>query len=426
MVNRVTENQRSDAGGAAVKPLGESLLDVVTILAEHRKFIVRFVLIATLLTAVITFLCPKWYRSTASVFPAEQTSLFPGLEGVSSLVKTLSGGGKKIGPLGGPSEADRFIAILKSDRVVSAMIAKFGLVNVYDYASSSYPMEKTAQELLDNTVVKVEDEGNMTVSVYDKDPARAAEMANYYVELLNQTNSELQVQNARGNREFIEQRYSKNLDDLKTAEEAMKGFQLKHGVVAVPEQTQASIKAGAELYARLAAKEIELNVLRRQFSEDHPGVAGAKIEIDEIRKKLDDMNSGTYKSADEVKILVPFRQVPGLATEYVRLYRDLQIQNKILEFITPLYEQAKIEEKRNTPSVVILDKAGIPERKAKPKILMFTLLGFVISLVVAVAGVFLVEAVRRLDAAFAGRVTGLWLLLRSDWFGLRSGGKGRG
>src|SRR2546421_1354929 len=248
----------SERDGEKAKPLGETVLDFITVISKWRRFIAWFVLTATILTTVVALLSPKWYKSTASVFSAEQTNLFPGLEGISSLVRTLSPS-KALSSLTGSTETDRYIAILKSDRVLTAVIKKFNLVDVYDNAGSSYPKEKTEKELSSNTQIEIQDEGNLTITVYDKDPQRAASMANYYVEQLNSTNSELQVQNARGNREFIEERYNKNIADLRTAEEAMKDFQLKHGVVAVPEQTEATIKAGAELYATLATKEIALS-----------------------------------------------------------------------------------------------------------------------------------------------------------------------
>ena len=122
-------------------------------------------------------------------------------------------------------------------------------MHVYDI--TSYPEEKTVKELLDNVEFKVEDEGNITITVYDREPQRAANMANYFVEMLNKTNTELQVQNARGNRQFIEERYKKNLSDLANAEDSLKLFQKKYGVVALPEQMEASIKAAARLQGSL-------------------------------------------------------------------------------------------------------------------------------------------------------------------------------
>jgi uncharacterized protein involved in exopolysaccharide biosynthesis len=201
----------------------------------------------------------------------------------------------------------------------------------------------------------------------------------------------------------------------------MKSFQLKYGVIAMPEQTEASIKAAAEISGKLAAKEIQLNVLRRTLSESHAAVREAEIEIQEIRKKLTDMNSGASDVPGEMKVLVPFKQTPQLAIDYVRLYREIEIQYKILQFVTPLFEQAKVEEQRSTPSVVVLDYASVPERKAKPKLSLYLLMAFVLSTIGSILLVFLAEGVDRLRAANPGQFDTLGRAVRSDWFGLRIG-----
>ena len=68
----------------------------------------------------------------------------------------------------------------------------------------------------------------------------------------------------------------------------------------------------------------------------------------------------------------------------------MEIQYKILEFVQPLYEQAKVEEVRNSPSVLVLDKATPPELKAKPKGSIYALVALVASLIV---GYFIVYAI---------------------------------
>ncbi|MBU1298288.1 MAG: hypothetical protein KJ963_00430 [Bacteroidetes bacterium] len=396
--------------------LGLTLLDFISILTKYRHFLVWFVFVVTFITVIIALVSPKWYKSTASVFPAEQTDLLSGVEGISSLVKTFAPG-KKLGALTGPSETDRYIAILKSSTVLAEVIRKFDLVNVYKI--TSYPMEKTAKELMSNVEFEVQDEGNLTISVYDKSPQRAAEMANYFVELLNKTNSELHVQNARGNREFIEQRYNQNLEDIKRSEEALTTFQRKFGVIAMPEQIEASIKAGAEIVGKLTLKEVELNIMKRTLSEESPLVAFAKIEAQELKKKIREMNSGTSGGDDQMKILIPFKQAPELGSEYIRLYRDLEIQYKILQFITPLYEQAKVEERRSTPSVVVLDYAGVPERKAKPKVSLYALLALVVSTLISFFVVFIKETFERIEKTDPAKYNTMLSTLKKDWFGLR-------
>jgi tyrosine-protein kinase Etk/Wzc len=392
------------------------LIDFLSIIIKYRKFISRFVLICTIGTAIIVFLSPKWYKSTASVFPAEKADLLGGLEGISSIAKSFSSA-KSLASLGSNPEIDRYLAILKSGTVLNAVIQKFDLVHVYDI--TSYPGENTVKELLSNVEFTIEEEGNLTITVYDKNPQRAADIANYFVEMLNKTNTELQIQNARGNRQFIEERYNKNLADLAASEDSLKAFQKKYGVIALPEQMEASIKAAAEITGQLAIKEVQANVLRRTQSADNPSVIATQIEIDEFRNKLSQMNSGAHVPKNEMNVFIPFSKMPELGSEFIRRFREVEIQYKILQLITPLYEQAKVEENRQTPSVLILDKAGPAERKAKPKVSFYTLLSFVISNAVALLIVFSIIGIKRLQSLYPERFSDLTFAIRSDWFGLR-------
>lgn len=154
-------------------------------------------------------------------------------------------------------------------------------------------------------------------------------------------------------------------------------------------------------------------------SADNPSVIATQIEIDELRNKLSQMNKGTNVPQNEMKVFVPFNKMPDLGGEYIRWFRDVEIQYKILQFITPLYEQAKVEEQRQTPSVIILDKAIPAERKAKPKISLYTLIAFVISSLLSLVFVFLVEWLKRLRDIDPNRFDAIIHYFRSDWFGLR-------
>lgn len=359
----------------------------VDILARHRRFLVRWLAAATALSAIVAFLLPVQFKSVTSVFPAEEADLFGGLEGVASLAKSFSP--KSIAGLGRDPELDRYLAILKSGRVLSAVINKFDLVKVYGF--TSYPFEKATKELLANVEFTIEEENYLSVTVYDEDARRAAEMAEFFVEELNKVNTELRVTNARGNRTFIEERYKKNIDDLRTAEDSLKSFQKRYGVVAMPQQAEEAIKAGAEMTASLAMKEVELDVLRRTQSADHPMVTSARIEVEELRRKLQQMGSTGVGSAGDVKLMVPFRDIPELGSEYLRRFRDVEIQYKILQFLTPLFEQAKVEERKNTPSVIILDHAMPAERKSRPKRLVIILGGLFVGLVTGLLSIALTE-----------------------------------
>ena len=419
--NEMTGNQATkseDPGTRIDRPesVGGSLLDFLAVITKWRKFIVQFVLITSVLAVIVALISPKWYRAEALVLPAEESDMLGGLEGISSLVRSISPS-RGLSALTKGSESDRYLAILKSENVLLKVIDQFQLTQVYDI--TKYPREKTLDELVSNVNFEVGNEGQLAIDVYDKEPKRAADMANYFVKILNDVNTELHVMNARATREFIEMRYNKNLVDLRNSEDSLRAFQLKYGVVALPEQLAASIKAMAEISGKLAIKEVEVNVLRKSLSATHPSVIAAQIEADALQEKIRDLNNGQGEVKGQMNVLVPFRLAPDLGVKYVRLFREVEIQNKILQFVTPMYEQAKVEEQRATPSVIVLDSALVPERKAKPKASLYGLLAMVVSTVIALSIVFGVEGIQRLRSLDPERTKALWLAARTDWFGLK-------
>jgi uncharacterized protein involved in exopolysaccharide biosynthesis len=246
-------------------------------------------------------------------------------------------------------------------------------------------MEKAVKKLRENAEFDYETEGNIAIKVYDKDPQRAAAMANYFVELLNELSVELGTQEARNNREFVERRYLKNLQDLKNSEDSLRVFQQKYGIYALPEQTASAIKAATELKSEAMAREVELGIAQRSLGAENPKTKALQLQLAELNKKLLEMKFGTadWHKDQSLALFVPFKDVPALGTEYIRLFREFQIQSKLMEFLLPLYEQAKIDEQKDTPVVLVLDRAVPPERKARPRrsliVLIFTALAAMLS-----------------------------------------------
>lgn len=375
--------------------VGSSFIEFLTVTVKYRWFLFWFVFIITVgATVYALVIADKWYKSTASVLPAEKNDLLSTLSGLSGLAKGFSASKGLAALTGGNAETDRYMAILMSATVTDDVINKFDLRKEYDREDDYY--EKVVKDWESNFDLEVQDVGNLTLTVYDKDPKKAANIANYLVDRLNEINTKLSVTNAKANREFVEKRYSQNIDDINNLESKMQEFQEKYGVIAVPEQIEATVKSMSEIYVSLYKKEIEYNVLKEKYGEKHPLTSVAEIEMNELQKKIDLLNSGKDNSQKDVKLLIPFKQAPELGNEYLKIYRNLEIQYKILEFVQPLYEQAKVEEARNTPSVLVLDRAVEADRKAKPKGTIYALGSFVVSILLSVFIVFIIEFFEKL------------------------------
>jgi len=197
-------------------------------------------------------------------------------------------------------------------------------------------------------------------------PDTAKEIVNYFVLALDSLNKQFTSAHAKSYRKFIERRYLKNLEDMKNAEIEFKNFQKKYKVYVIPEQLQVAFEVIAELEGELAKKELEADLLKLSQGEKSPNVKVALDQVKLLRTKINDITTGNSTTKESI-IYLPFKDIPELQVEYLRLYREIEIQNKLLEFTLPMYEQAVMEEQKDVPTIIVLDEPFTPELKDSPK-----------------------------------------------------------
>jgi len=353
--------------------------DFLIILVKYRKSIIINVLIITIAAIIVSLVLPKKYTSVSSfISPKKKGGLFGDITGFSSTIKDIS---KSLGgALGGvPEEAYNYLVILKSRTASEEIINKFNLREVYEIDKDK-PYEDVINELEDHVDFMVEDEGNITISVTDKSPVRAAKMANYYIQVLNEMSTELGVKEARNNRKFIEKRFVQLENDIEAIEDSLKTFSAKYNVLEMKEQMKAAISVAAELEARVEVAKIERDILKNNLGKDNPLVLQADLKVNELNKRLTNMKYGDKKNLkSSLQLFIPFENVPETGVKYLRLMREYEIQTKVLEFIYPIYEQAKIEEQKDIPAVLVVDKAIPPEKKSSPKRALIVIGAFLLS-----------------------------------------------
>lgn len=356
------------------------------------------------LSVVLALLLPNKYEGYASVLPSQKSALLNMMGvGVSSTVSNLA---QKFGSLVGGNESQigtgfSYLAILNSRDAMAKVVKKFDLFKVYSIKDSM--MDEAIKELRSNSDFELDKFGAVIVKVFDRSPKRAAAMANYFVDLLNNINAKLSSEDARNLRIVVQARYDKNVSDLRAAEDSMKVFQQRYGVFSLPEQARASVLVGAELESQMMLAQVRLSVLEKQYGPSSPEIMSTEQQVAALKKKIDDLKTGENLVGNENPgVFVPFKQVPGKSMRYLQLYANVQLQSKLLEVIYPLYEQAKLEEAKETPTVLVLDRAVPPEKKTYPLrsliVISGTVFGFVLSFLF---GLILENALRHEDASGA-------------------------
>jgi tyrosine-protein kinase Etk/Wzc len=218
--------------------------------------------------------------------------------------------------------------------------------------------------------------------VTDKDPRRAAEMANAYVDEYKKLSATIAVTEASQRRLFFEQQLVQAKESLADAEEALKRTQQKTGLIQLDGQARAVIESVAELRGKVAAKEVQLRAMRQFASEQNPDLQLAEQELAGLQSELSRMGSGAGGASGD--FLMPKGSVPQAGLDYVRKLRDMKYNETIFELLAKQFEIAKIDEARQGSVVQLVDKAIMPDKKSSPQRLLIvaasTLVGFVLAL----------------------------------------------
>ena len=365
-----------------------NLYSYLAVLVKYRRFIFFNFIFICFTVGLLSLFLPNWYRAKTTLLPPEKGSLGVGIS--SSLLgefSTLSG--LSLPMTATPS--DVFAAILKSRAVVEPVVQQENLLKVYGVSR----MEDGLMEFFSHLQVKVESEGIISIEFEDKNKDRAARVANLLVEELDRVNRMTSTSKAKNARIFIEERLSQTQTNLKAAEDSLRSYQERNKAIVLDEQMKAAVQAAAELKAEMTSAEIQMNVLGKNMSPDHPQIQQLKSRINEIKRQLGMLESGSENTKDKNVLGVPFSQVPSLSLELARLTREVKIQEKLFELLTQQYEQYKIEETKDTPTVQVLDKASPPETKYKPKRAVMVLIAGIVSLFLSVIFSFSLEYIER-------------------------------
>lgn len=353
------------------------LLEFFALILRWRRLLFVNTLLAAIITLIIMLVFfPNWYTATTTIMPPEKDTGSFNLGGgmfQSGLGALLGGGGFALPGLATPS--DLYASVLKSRAVSQAVIDRFDLREVF----KSDLEVKALDELGSRTAVSVQADGIISLSYKDTSPERAAEVANGYIEELNRVNTESLVSRARATREFIEGRLNSSIADLKKAEENFEAFQQAHKAISLDEQVKAAIDAIAELKKELVLAEIELGVMKKSLAPNNTQYKNQVYKIDQIKDKIKTLESGTADTTGRSAFDIPMSDVPELSLEFARLTRELKIQETIFELLKQQYEQARIQETKDTPTVQVLDYAMVPELKSEPKRAFTAILGGVLS-----------------------------------------------
>lgn len=300
------------------------------------------------------------YDSETVIIPSKQESMAGIFSLVSSFKSALPGG---LSSLSVESDMNLYTTIIHSRTSLDIIIDKFELKKIYKFKRRS-EMIKGLKTMIS---VKTTLDNSYIISVRTISRKLSLDICNHLLEYLNSRIIELNVAKSRENRIFLEKRYNEVKDKLSVLEDSLKTFQIKTGIIEAESQAKAALELYAQLESQLAIKKIEKNILSREYGQNSNQVKKANSAILEYSRKLKKM----YKEDDSTSTFIGISNIPSKMLSYYRLYRNVKIQNEVMNYLVPLLEQAKFEEQKELPIMQVIDYPIEAERKSYPPRTLF-------------------------------------------------------
>jgi uncharacterized protein involved in exopolysaccharide biosynthesis len=322
------------------EPFGAvSLVRLLNVPLRHRRTIVRWSLALGLVSAVVAVVRPREFKSAAAFFPQGK--------GISS---TLSGVAAQFG-LGLPTQGDAsrspqfYVDLLRSRAVLSRVVEHpFAVAGPVGYAA-----------------------GGPTVTLVDVFAKDDRTLAWRRDEAIRKLDKRMRVQ----------------VTD-------------KTGVVTVSVTTQ-DAGLSQQVVQQLLAQVSLFNLETRRTQ------AGAERQFAE--RRLAEARSDLRRAENQLRTFLEANRelnfAPALQTERGRIADAISEQRQLVSSLTQSYEQARLDEVRDTPVITVMDA---PERAARPepqRLTVWTALGLLLGALVGLAVAYTREylrAVRRGDA----------------------------
>jgi len=374
-----------------------SSIHLLALIVKHKYFVFGFTLLSTLIAVIVAFLVLKnEYKSTVNVVPPQQQD---GLQGaMSAISSTLRDIG--LSKLTGKSASDNysFIVILMSRTVMDSIINEFDLINVYKVDDGL--MSEARKELENNLEITYEKDGNYFISVWDKDPVRAAQIANRIVEIANNIAIRIFREEVKLNKENMEARLRNTDSTIKAIADTLQKFSKRTLLFSPTEQAKSITQALSDL----KAEEIKYDILYQYYKN----IYGAN---DYLTQSIATIKEETSKKVEQSKNLPGFAgnfaitDAAQEGIEFLRLYTEFETYSKVKAFLLPIVEQNRIDEVKNIKNLIVLDPATPADKKDRPKrslIIAGTFLGSFFLVILLLALIYAIkdtkEKLKKLDA----------------------------
>jgi uncharacterized protein involved in exopolysaccharide biosynthesis len=351
-----------------------SLWDYGRVVWRAKYLILLFVAVTAIAAWVIGSRQPKVYVATSTILaPREMQG-----QSASSAFSALLSGGREGGGISFPglsvnipgivSNLEMFNTILMSRSMRDEVVAGFTKTHGPDVGS----------KILSVNTSFGKDRTYLSVIVNASEAQLAAEVANAYFDYLDhrlQRGAELQ---AKRQEVFYRAQMERAAREVDLAEDELVKFQQQNRMLAnVDAGAKASAESGGSLRGAIMALEMQREVMRMRFTDQHPQMREIDKQIAEMKKQYSknlfgqamDLPPETPGAKNRKEYFVPVERMTPVQFAYLKLLRNLKIQEAFYTGALQGLEQMRYAAEAGRPQgIEILDPAIVPTAHVRPNV----------------------------------------------------------
>ena len=369
--------------------------DYVRVVWRARVWIIGMVVVATVVAGVLGKMQPRVYSATSTILAPRDTQA-PNM--ANTLGMLLGGGGGKDG--GGvnfpgvqvsvpgiASNLDVFNTLLMSRSMREEVLGVFEktwgpqIAQMFHGVGTSYNKERTA----------------LSVTAQATNPQLAADLANAYFDFLDKRLQRTAETQARRQEVFYKAQLERAAREVDLAEDELLKFQQRNRMVATIDP---GAKTGAEtsgnLRGSIMALEMQREVMRMRFTEQHPQMREIEKQITELKKQysknlfgqaMDLPPEGPSAKGPRKEFFVSIERMTPTQFALLKLFRNLKIQEAFYTGALQGLENMRYATETAKPQgIEMLDPALVPGSPIKPNVQFIMLAAGVLALVAGIMG----------------------------------------
>ncbi len=303
-----------------------SSVDLLIYIWKKRAILTGVGLMAGIASIIISVLITPMFQSSVIMFPASNASISK------DLLSQNYSGRQNVHGFGEEEQAEQLLQILNSEPIRARIIQKYNLMEHYEIKpDEKYPLTRLYEEYKSNINFRLTEYMSVEVSVMDRDPEYAANIANDISNLVDTVYNSMKKERAWEAFHLVEKEYLEAAHNLAILRDSM-------------------------------------NLLSEQVSQN--------------LKTSGDPTNNLIKAISENGAL------------YITMMNMLRYETALVSDLNLRFKEARLEAEQNLPHKFVVEQAFPSEKKAYPKKSLIVIVSTFASLLFALIVLIIIDKVR--------------------------------